>query len=101
MILGRVTGQLWATKKCERLTGQKFLLVQPLCWHLPDHDTDHIVAVDPVGAEVGQTVIVCMGNPARKVLGDSRFPVEASISAIVDDVEMYSGSLKRPVDSVG
>jgi ethanolamine utilization protein EutN len=97
MILGRVVGQLWATRKCRRLEGQKMLLVQPLCWHLPDHDCDHVVAVDPVGAEVGQTVVVCMGLPARLSLGDTRFPVEASIAAIVDDVEMWDGKLKRPV----
>ena len=101
MILGRVVGQVWATRKCERLEGLKLLVVQPLCWHLPDHDGDHLVAVDPVGAEVGQTVVVCMGLPARKALGDTRFPVEASVSAIVDDVQMYSGRLRRPAAQPG
>jgi len=95
MILGRVIGQVWATRKCKRLEGTKLLIVQPLCWHLPDHESDQLIAVDPVGAEVGQDVIVCMGLPARWAMGDTRYPVEASIAAIVDGVEMYEGSLLR------
>ncbi|HOC99449.1 MAG TPA: EutN/CcmL family microcompartment protein [Myxococcota bacterium] len=101
MILARVVGQVWATRKCRRLDGQKLLLVQPLCWHEPDHQTDHVVAVDPVGAEVGQDVVICMGTPARLALGDTRFPVEASVAAIVDDVEMWEGRLERPVHGSG
>ncbi|MBL6974435.1 MAG: EutN/CcmL family microcompartment protein [Deltaproteobacteria bacterium] len=89
MILGRVIGQVWATRKNPRLEGQKLLLVRPLAWHRPDHETDHLVAVDPVGAEVGQDVVVCLGMPARRELGDVRFPVEASVAAIVDQVEIY------------
>ncbi len=95
MILGRVIGQLWATRKCERLDGCKLLIVQPLCWHLPDHDCDQLIVVDPVGAEVGQDVVVCMGLPARLELGDTRYPVEASVAAIVDGVQMYEGRLAR------
>ncbi len=93
MILGRVIGQLWATRKCERLSGTKLLIVQPLCWHRPEHDGNQLVAVDPVGAEVGQDVVVCMGLPARWALGDTRYPVEASIAAIVDGVDMFEGRL--------
>ena len=91
MILGRVIGQLWATRKCERLGGTKLLIIQPLCWHRPDHDGDNLIAVDPVGAEVGQDVVVCMGLPARWAMGDTRYPVEASVAAIVDGVEIYEG----------
>ena len=96
MILGRVVGQLWATKKSARLAGRKLLIVQPLTWHLPDHDSDHIVAVDPVGAEIGQDVIVCMGLPARWAMGDTRYPVEASIAAIVDGVELFGDAASTP-----
>ena len=89
MILGRVIGQCWATRQSPRLDGQKLLLVQPLAWYDPDHSSDHLVCVDPVGAEVGQDVVVCMGLPARLALGDTRAPVEASIAAIVDGVEVF------------
>ncbi len=89
MILGRVIGQVWATKKNKYLQNQKLLLVKPLTWYNPDVDTGHIVCVDPVGAQVGEDVVVCLGAPARWKLGDIRFPVEASIAAIVDNVEVY------------
>lgn len=96
MILGRVIGQVWATRKNPYLSGRKLLLVRPLTWSLPDHDCDHLVAVDPVGAEVGQDVVVCLGLPARWALGDTRHPVEASIAAIVDRVEVYRGACQNP-----
>jgi len=96
MILGRVIGQVWATRKNPYLQGKKLLLVLPLTWYEPDHDCDHLVAVDPVGAEVGQDVVVCIGLPARWALGDLRHPVEASIAAIVDRVETYEQASRRP-----
>lgn len=96
MILGRVIGQCWATRLSPRLEGQKLLLVRPLAWYDPDHDADHLVCVDPVGAEVGQDVVVCMGLPARLALGDTRNPVEASIAAIVDGVEVHRDACAQP-----
>ncbi len=96
MILGRVIGQCWATRQNPRLAGKKLLLVRPLAWHDPDHQADHLVCVDPVGAEVGQDVVVCMGLPARWALGDTRHPVEASIAAIVDGVEVFRDACADP-----
>lgn len=89
MILGRVIGQVWATRKAEGLEGQKLLVIKPLTWYLPDHDTDNFLAVDPVGARVGEDVIVCMGLMARKSLGGTNYPIEAAVSAIVDGVEIF------------
>ena len=96
MILGRVVGQVWATRKNPRLKGLKLLLVRPHCWYEPDHEVDHVVCTDQVGAEVGQDVVVCLGLPGRQVLGDSRYPIEASIAAIVDSVELYSDAARYP-----
>lgn len=96
MILGRVVGQVWATKRNPRLSARKLLVVRPLTWFRPDHETDHLIAVDPVGAEVGQDVVVCLGLPARWALGDTRHPVEASIAAIVDAVEVSLEAARSP-----
>ncbi|MBP7125107.1 EutN/CcmL family microcompartment protein [Myxococcota bacterium] len=96
MILGRVVGQVWGTRKHPRLERQKMLIVRPLCWYGPDHPTDHLVAVDPVGAQVGQDVVVCLGLPARLALGDPRHPVEASVAAIVDRVSLSRSAAARP-----
>ena len=89
MILGRVVGQVWATKKNPYLRDKKLLIVRPLTWYEPDVDTEHLVCVDEVGAQVGEDVVVCLGAPARWTLGDVRYPVEAAIAAIVDSVEIY------------
>lgn len=96
MILGQVRGHLWATKKNPWLREQKLLIVKPYFWYDPDHNIDHIICVDPVGAEVGQDVIVCIGAPCRWILGDIRFPTEASIMAIVDRTEIYRDIAEMP-----
>ena len=96
MILGRVMGQVWATRKNRWLEGRKLLIVRPLAWYRPDHACDHVIAVDPVGAEVGEDVVVCLGLPARWALGDVRHPVEASVAAIVDRVEVYGEACRSP-----
>lgn len=93
MILGRLVGTVWATKKNPRLENMKLGIVRPYLWYNPSHHIDHIVAVDNVGAEVGQDVLVCIGQPGRWVAGDQRCPIEASVMAIVDDVEIAADSL--------
>ena len=84
MILGTVTGQVWATRKAGRLVGHKLLVVKPSrSFRL---GTDHVIAIDQVGAEVGQQVLVCMGAAGRWQTGDDRTPTDAAICAIVDGV---------------
>jgi len=84
LILGTVSGHLWATRKCDRLEGKKLLIVTLAKSYR--HYADHVVAIDDIGANVGEQVLVCMGAPARWVAGDSRIPVNAAVAAIVDEV---------------
>ncbi len=91
MILGRLVGTVWATRKNPRLENLKLAIVRPYFWYNPSHDCEHVIAVDQVGAEVGQDVLVCVGQPGRWAAGDSRCPVEASVMAIVDRVEIERG----------
>jgi ethanolamine utilization protein EutN len=90
VILGRVVGEVWATRKHAALDGRKLLIIAPHLWYAPAHECGHLVAVDPVGAGIGEDVIVCLGEPARRALGGSQFPVEAAVAAIVDRVELAS-----------
>ena len=71
MILGRVVGEVWATKKHSALDGRKLLIIEPYLWYAPSHEVGHLVAVDAVGAGVGEDVVVCMGDPARRSLGST------------------------------
>ena len=75
MMLGAVTGAVWATKKCEQLRGQIFLKV-----HYDNHD---IVAADLVGAGIGDRVLVTLGSGARAM--DPQLACDAAIVAILDE----------------
>ena len=70
MFLARVEGSVVATKKDEGMSGQKMLLLRP---QLVDEDDptrfragkNTIVAVDTVGAGIGEMVLFCQGSSAR------------------------------------
>ena len=91
MFLGRVVGQVWATKKVADLEGKRLLVVQAL-----DERRDPgapkvtpVVAADPVGARIGEHVVVAFGKAARVAFGgDGDFAFEAAIVAIVDDFDV-------------
>ena len=100
MILGRVVGEVWATRKHAGLDGRKLLIVRPHLWYAPSAELAHVVAVDDVGANVGQDVIVCLGDSARRTLGSTQLPVEAAILGIVDAVELAADRGPRPLTFV-
>ncbi|HCQ89816.1 MULTISPECIES: EutN/CcmL family microcompartment protein [unclassified Clostridium] len=87
MIIGEVVGNLWATRKDENLSGFKFLVVRKL--DCKGEKTDNtIVAVDSVGAGIGDQVLIVSGSSARYVIGDKRAPIDATIVGIVDSLEL-------------
>lgn len=88
MFLGKVVGTVWATRKDERISSLKLLIVRPYGWYRPAHDADHVVAIDNLDAGVGDDVVVCFGAPARWSLGRLNLPVEASVAAVVDRTEV-------------
>jgi ethanolamine utilization protein EutN len=103
VILGRVVGQVWATRQDARLGGAKLLLVRPHGVYEPALPTGHLVAVDDVDAGVGDDVVVALGRPARLaaalkiagVTGDD-FPVDAAILGVVDRLEVDAAASARP-----
>lgn len=82
MIVGRVVGSVVATRKNENLTGNKFLIVEP---YSNMAGTGRIVAIDNVGAGIGEDVLVAMGSAARIGCNLEASPVDAAIVGIVDD----------------
>jgi ethanolamine utilization protein EutN len=88
MQLARVIGNVVATRKDENLVGIKLLLVQPLT---PDRAPAGrpLVAVDAVGAGVGEEVFFVRGKEASFPFYPVEAPVDAGIVGIVDqwDVE--------------
>ena len=118
MMLGRVIGEVWATKKHERLGGRKLLLVAQLRGEagigngianvhgegelrLDGGEGEAlattgkvIVALDTIGAQTGHIVTVSWGSGARAVVKapDNRWVLaDAAISRIVDAVSFEGG----------
>ena len=74
MILGTVTGSVWATRKASCLSGHTFLVIKTA--------TQELVAADQVGAGPGDQVLLVVGNAAARYCMDA--PVDAVVVAIVD-----------------
>ena len=84
MIICRVIGHVWATKKEPNLEGLKLMVVQE---DEPKTDKTY-VAADVVGAGSGERVIVVSGSTARKAFGNDDIPADMAIVGIIDSVEI-------------
>jgi ethanolamine utilization protein EutN len=88
VILGRVVGQVWATRRDPRLARARLLVIRPHGVYEPSFGSGHLVAVDDVDAGVGDDVVVCLGAPARASAGGDDMPVDAAVLGVVDRVEL-------------
>jgi microcompartment protein CcmK/EutM len=88
MNLSRVTGKVVSTRKDPELEGCRLLVVQQLDLESMEPMATHLVAVDNVGANEGDTVLVVTGSSARMAEGLKDKPVDTSIIAIVDAVHI-------------
>lgn len=82
MIIGKVIGSIISTRKQENLVGNKFMIVEPLD---AVASAGRIVAIDNIGAGIGETVLVVQGSAARIGCGMPEAPIDAAIVGIVDD----------------
>lgn len=87
MILAKVIGTVWATQKDEKLVGMKLQIVRPVELDYQEK-SGFLVAVDSVGAGVGEIVLVCQGSSARQTLQTENKAVDATIMAIVDKLDV-------------
>ncbi len=83
MIIGKVVGSVVSTRKNENLIGSKFMVIEPIA-EMGD-PSEKIVAVDNVGAGIGEMVLVATGSAARIGCGMKDSPVDAAIVGIIDD----------------
>lgn len=84
MIICRVIGHVWATKKEEHLEGLKLMVVR-------EEDRTRkqtYVAADVVGAGIGEKVLVVSGSTARNVFGGDSVPADMAIVGIIDNLEI-------------
>lgn len=82
MILGKVVGSVVATRKNEKLIGSKFMIIEPI-----DNmfTKGRMVAIDNVGAGIGEIVLIATGSAARIGCNMEDAPVDAAIVGIIDD----------------
>ena len=94
MFLARVEGSVVSTKKEASMNGRKLLLLRPQLVDEKDPTkfrpgANTIVAVDSVGAGLGELVMFCQGSSARLAAGLKDAPVDAVVIGIVDSVDVF------------
>ncbi|HTP86734.1 MAG TPA: EutN/CcmL family microcompartment protein [Bryobacteraceae bacterium] len=98
MFLAKVIGNVVATQKDPKFHGMKLLLIQPYITREGAlvSSGSSVVAVDSVGAGVGECVLFTQGSSARLTPATKDAPVDAVIVGIVDSVEAGGVRLEKP-----
>lgn len=87
MLIGTIIGNVWATRKNDGLNGCKLMVVAP--YEYSGYEKKYpVVAVDTIGAGIGETVLVVSGSSARISIGDGKSPIDHVIVGIVDKVDI-------------
>ena len=82
MLKGIIRGNIVSTRKQEALVGSKFMEVEII--ENGKLTGRHIIAIDSVGAGIGETVLITTGSSARLALHNTEAPADAVIVGIVD-----------------
>lgn len=88
MLAGKVIGSVVSTRKSEKLIGNKFMIVE-LAKNMSGA-RNQIIAIDNIGAGIGEYVLVATGSAARIGCDLADSPVDAAIVGIIDDGEKFS-----------
>ena len=88
MLLAKVIGNVWSTKKKDEISALRLLLIQPLDKDLAPAGKV-LVAADEVGAGFGEMVIVTQGAPAMQAFNNKdSVPVDAVVIGIADNIDV-------------
>ena len=88
MIIGKVVGSLFSTRKSEKLVGNKFMIVEPV--ESIRNTGSRLVAIDIIGAGIGEYVLVAQGSAARIGCDMADAPIDAAIVGIIDEGQDWS-----------
>lgn len=95
MFLAKVTGSLVATQKIANMRGHKLLMVEP--FRLDPESRKQLVttgrsfvAVDALGAGIGEMVLITQGSSARFTPETKELPIDTVVVGIVDRVDVGS-----------
>jgi ethanolamine utilization protein EutN len=86
VLIAKVIGSLWSTRKDEKLNGWKFMIVREL---EADGVTEKesFVAADNAGSGIGDTVLVTLGAAARISAENLNTPIDAMIVGVIDSID--------------
>jgi microcompartment protein CcmK/EutM len=93
MRLGRIVGSVVSTRKDPSLESLKLLVVENLGTNL-EKEGGYVVAVDSVGAGVGEVILYATGSSARQTKITKDRPVDAVIMAIVDSFDVEGRNVR-------
>ena len=98
MFIAKVIGNVVSTQKIEKFRGMKLLLIQPYINKEGKLQISgsSVVAVDGVGAGVGECVLFTQGSSARLTPATKDAPVDAVIVGIVDIIEVGGAAVAKP-----
>lgn len=82
MLRGIIRGNIVSTRKQESLVGSKFMEVEIM--KNGELTGEYLIAIDSVGAGIGETVLITTGSSARLALHNTNAPADAVIVGIVD-----------------
>ena len=82
MVMGKVVGHVVSTRKNENMVGSKILEIQLM--ENGRMTEKFLIAIDSVGAGIGEYVLVTQGSSARLALMNSNTPVDAVVVGIID-----------------
>lgn len=98
MFIAKVTGSLVSTQKVAAMTGYKLLIVEP--YRIEPKERASIVttgrtfvAVDMMGAGIGDYVLLTQGSSARMTPETKSLPIDAVVVGIVDSVNVENSTV--------
>ena len=98
MLVGTVVGQVWATRKEETLEGLRLLVIQPYLRGGAE-SAETIVAVDTIGADTGERVLVVVGRAARHAIGKGHdVGFQCAIVGVIDGMDLPEGRVGQAAD---
>jgi ethanolamine utilization protein EutN len=95
--LGRVTGNVVATRRCAGLEGIKLLVVQPLDEDRRPSGRPEVAADATAQAGPGQLVFMVASREGAQALPELFVPVDLAITGLVDDVNLVDAARLGPV----
>ncbi len=86
MNLARVRGTVVASRRSDKVDGAKWLLVED-CDQKGAGRGEYLVALDMVGADRGQLVLLAQGSSCRWTYRTDDRPMDTLVVAIVEEID--------------